>query len=50
MSFSALRIELHILEPTKAAVLIAYLTVQMFLDLNLNSFFRGDGDSIMSKT
>ena len=49
MSFSAIGIELHILEPTRAAVSIAYLTVQMFLDLNLNSFFRGYGDSIMSK-
>ena len=50
MFFSAIGIGLHILEPTRAAVSIAHPTVQMFLDLNLSSFFRGYGDSIMLKT
>ena len=31
------------------AASIPYLVVQMFRDLNLNSFFRGYGHSIMSK-
>ena len=50
LSFSSLSIQLHILEPTKAAVSVLYLTIQMFRDLNLNSFLRGYGDSIKSET
>ena len=40
LSFSSLGIFVQILEPTKAAVPVPYLTVRMFRDLNLNSFLR----------
>ena len=49
-SFSSLGILLDILEPTRAAVSIPYLTVQMFRDLNLNLFLREYRHSIKSKT
>ena len=49
-SFSSLGILLDILEPTRAAVSIPYLTVQMFRDLNLSLFLRGYRHSIKSKT
>ena len=35
LSFSSLGIELHILEPTAAAVSIPYITVRMFRGLDL---------------
>ena len=49
-SFSSLGILLDILEPTRAAVSIPYLTVQMFRDLNLSLFLREYRHSIKSKT
>ena len=47
--FSSLGILVHILEPTKAAVLISYLTVPMFRDLNPILFLRGYRHFIKSK-
>ena len=49
-SFSSLGILLDILESTRAAVSIPYLTVQMFRDLNLSLFLREYRHSIKSKT
>ena len=49
-SFSSLGILLDILEPTRAAVSIPYLTVQMFRDLNFSLFLREYRHSIKSKT
>ena len=50
LSFSSLGILVHILEPTKAAGSVPYLTVRIFRDLNLNSFLSGYRHSIKSKT
>ena len=46
LSFSSLGIELHILEPTAAAVSVPYITVRMFRGLDLKkktiwAFFTG---------
>ena len=49
LSFSSLGILVQILQPTKAAVPVPYLTVRMFRDLYLNSFLRGYRHSIKSK-
>ena len=49
-SFSSLGILLDILESTRAAVSIPYLTVQMFRDLNFSLFLREYRHSIKSKT
>ena len=49
LSFTLMSIWLHTLEPTRAAVSIPYLIVQMFQDLNLNKFLGGYGHSLMPK-
>ena len=42
LSFSSLDIELHILEPTAAAVSIAYITLRMFRGLDLKKKKKND--------
>ena len=49
LSFSSLGIELHILEPTAAAVSIPYITLRMFRGLDLKKKKRY-GHSLLAKT